>query len=644
MKLFLHKDREYKAIASNSRRFNRQIRSALHNSEKQRLYYKWDWQLSSDATALWPLISDANRLYKDLSRPAMQPTDFSNEIQKGRLQLSYVSKKHSDTWVEEPFEWEYPFRYSVLRIYKNGPYRQMRIRVDLFPNQRGTRVQYQVWTVPRNNILSYLLAVRLNFLLRRRLKSIFSHYDLLVRDHRLPYQDQSSHQLVRGGASRLADITHSLISQTGKEEIVEQLVNFIRQADDIDLIRIEPYSLADHWNRDRKDVLQVFLYAVEKGLLNFNWDLYCPTCRMVQQTCKTLNDVHETVYCTKCSKYFVINFNKSVQLSFRPNPLIRKVSMENYSMGGPQSKPHVIIQQLIKPGHKRYLKTKLSKGTYYLRTEHATGHVALIANEGGRNTVSIRLTSHGLSGEVDIATEPNLIFVNSTSEEQLFTLEKASWSENNLTAAQVTSYQLFRDLFGEEVLSKGEKIAVDKLTLMFTDLFDSTKLYHQEGDSEALGQVIEHFDVLQKAVAKEDGALVKTIGDSIMAVFSNPAQALNAFVNAQRTIAGDKRFGTSLKLKAGIHYGSCVAVNLNNRIDYFGSTVNIASRLVDLADENEVIVSKAVSENPLFRQVLNRKYSNYFTKNECAHLKGFDSHVFNIERIQLQKHNLRLVI
>jgi class 3 adenylate cyclase len=59
-----------------------------------------------------------------------------------------------------------------------------------------------------------------------------------------------------------------------------------------------------------------------------------------------------------------------------------------------------------------------------------------------------------------------------------------------------------------------------------------------------------------------------------------------------------------LILKIGIHEGPCLAVNLNDRQDYFGQTVNIASRVQNLADSRAIYATEPVVENPLSRELL----------------------------------------
>jgi Adenylate and Guanylate cyclase catalytic domain len=92
------------------------------------------------------------------------------------------------------------------------------------------------------------------------------------------------------------------------------------------------------------------------------------------------------------------------------------------------------------------------------------------------------------------------------------------------------------------------------------------------------GQVLDHYDVLRAAIAGEEGALVKTIGDSVMAVLQPPVQGLRAVFRAQAILANPPDGRQALHLKAGIHAGLCVAVTLNDRLDYLGATVNLATR------------------------------------------------------------------
>jgi class 3 adenylate cyclase len=172
---------------------------------------------------------------------------------------------------------------------------------------------------------------------------------------------------------------------------------------------------------------------------------------------------------------------------------------------------------------------------------------------------------------------------------------------------------------------------VGTLSVLFTDLRDSTRLYRAIGDATAFGRVMNHFDVLKKAIAEGDGALVKTIGDAVMAVFRNPESALKAMLSAQEILAAPSDGSPPLILKAGIHTGPCIAVTLNDRLDYFGSTVNMAARLEALSTGNDVIISRALYDDPDVRELLDSE--NLTATPFEMLLKGFDEERFELWRV-----------
>jgi class 3 adenylate cyclase len=97
-------------------------------------------------------------------------------------------------------------------------------------------------------------------------------------------------------------------------------------------------------------------------------------------------------------------------------------------------------------------------------------------------------------------------------------------------------------------------------------------------------------------VIRHNGAIIKTIGDAVMATFLEPADAVAAALSMRNEIDtfNGKQADRALILKIGIHKGAAIAVTLNERLDYFGQTVNIAARVQQLADAEEIFVSEDV--------------------------------------------------
>lgn len=159
--------------------------------------------------------------------------------------------------------------------------------------------------------------------------------------------------------------------------------------------------------------------------------------------------------------------------------------------------------------------------------------------------------------------------------------------------------QPFRDLFGDNVLPHGESLKVQRVAFLFTDLLGSTAMYAREGDPQAYDRVREHFEVLFHAADQNHGVTVKTIGDAVMASFVAPDDALQTAVDIHRDMAAlNRQLGLSgdesLAVRLGTHVGPCISVTLNDQLDYFGATVNIASRVSHLSQGDDVVLTDEV--------------------------------------------------
>jgi class 3 adenylate cyclase len=147
------------------------------------------------------------------------------------------------------------------------------------------------------------------------------------------------------------------------------------------------------------------------------------------------------------------------------------------------------------------------------------------------------------------------------------------------------------------MLSPDETFSLRSLGFLFTDIKGSTALYERLGDARAFALVKEHFRIMERIVKERNGGIVKTIGDAVMAVFIDPREALRCAVDmigAFDDMEVAKRLRNEIVIKVGIHCGPCIAVTLNERLDYFGTTVNIAARVQGLSDGRDIMASQAV--------------------------------------------------
>ncbi len=151
-----------------------------------------------------------------------------------------------------------------------------------------------------------------------------------------------------------------------------------------------------------------------------------------------------------------------------------------------------------------------------------------------------------------------------------------------------------------------QRLKITSLTFLFTDLKGSTALYERVGDLVAYDLVRQHFHVLYEIVAAEAGAIVKTIGDAVMATFVTPDRALAAALKMREAMTriNAERANEDLLLKIGIHEGPCLAVTLNNSQDYFGQTVNMAARVQGLASSRAIFVTQPVIDDKKTANIL----------------------------------------
>jgi class 3 adenylate cyclase len=281
----------------------------------------------------------------------------------------------------------------------------------------------------------------------------------------------------------------------------------------------------------------------------------------------------------------------------------------------------------------RTLNLPLEIGNYRLRALELQVSQSVTVTSDGATDVSVAIDANGIVGDqLILAQRSQLTIRNQTDSEQLLILERMAWSDQATTAAEVTALQTFRDLFSSEALRPGEQISVGTLTVLFTDLRNSTKLYREIGDATAFGRVMSHFDVLKKAISSHDGAIVKTIGDAVMAVFRCPADGVEAMLEVQELLASPPDGVMPLALKAGLHTGPCIAVTLNDRLDYFGSTVNMAARLEGLSSGLDVILSQTAFEDPKVQDLL--LLEGYSADRFEMTLKGFEDENVELWRVR----------
>ena len=415
--------------------------------------------------------------------------------------------------------------------------------------------------------------------------------------------------------------------------LISKLESHIRSADDPALFRINAFSFAKERNLSETEIIDLFLHATALGLFSMDWSLYCPQCCCVVESFRSLKGLHNHYHCAFCQVGFEAALDEYIAVAFTVSPDIRRIAFhdpDQLSAWDKFFKTQNTADGLLPDGQPLVnAKAALARSVTYLPAGETTsieievdegtvvatcpsGRAALVLPIAGRpasapQIVAVAYGEGKVNGhDVREMAPGRIVFTipNRTSERGMFAIAVLPPGFDMggapihfvpfLNGKRLVTTQAFRDLFRSEVIKAQEGIAVRDITLLFTDLKGSTALYDRIGDLNAFALVQRHFDLLQDVVSRHKGAIIKTIGDAVMATFLEPADAVAAALSMRNEIDAFNRTQAdrALILKIGIHKGAAIAVTLNERLDYFGQTVNIAARVQHLADADEIFVSE----------------------------------------------------
>lgn len=413
--------------------------------------------------------------------------------------------------------------------------------------------------------------------------------------------------------------------------VVDAIEALVRDGLDRQLVRINVLAFAAKRGLDEEKVISAFLHASRLGLFELNWNVLCPGCGGVLESSQQLKSVHKEAYdCALCSRAYEPTLDEMVEVAFTVSPRVRKIAGHDKHLlpvweyfrqifwGSGIDLPEEGLEDILEeitidsielaPGEKTQMSVQLplefvivfepvTHAPHFIDVKgeptKERQNLSLIYNRVFAPTITtemrpgpLRLT---VENQSDVRALPSLWIANHTLHDLM------GKRRPFLTAKRLLSNQTFRDIYRTDTLDVDQGLKITSLTFLFTDLKGSTELYERVGDLVAYDLVREHFRVLNEIVAAQGGAVVKTIGDAVMATFPTPDRALAAALRMRESVRALKK---DLLIKIGIHEGPCLAVTLNDRLDYFGQTVNIAARVQGLANERAIYATKPVVEHP----------------------------------------------
>ena len=427
----------------------------------------------------------------------------------------------------------------------------------------------------------------------------------------------------------------TMLRQSADPDAVSAIEELVRDAPDHALSRVNAVDFATKACLDQERAIAAFLHAARLGIFELSWNVLCPGCGGVLDTSTTLKSVNREEYdCAMCATEYRPTLDEMVEVTFTVSRRVRRIAAHNphelplaeyfrqvfwgSGFDVPEDFEQVFEEVTLDaielpPGEKAHMSLQLpaefvivmdpvTHGTQFLDVKgeptRERQNLSLVFDKvrapTGTTTMRPGPLRLSLENRTDTRLLPGLWIAGDKLHELL------GRRRPFLTAKRLLTNQVFRDLYGADTIDVDQRLKITSLTFLFTDLKGSTELYERVGDLVAFDLVRVHFRVLNEIVAAEAGAVVKTIGDAVMATFPTPDRAVAAALRMREAMhaLNDDRSRENLLLKIGIHEGPCLAVVLNDRQDYFGTTVNIAARVQALADSRTILATGAVVTHP----------------------------------------------
>ena len=580
-----------------------------HKLENQKpIEFVWEFDLCVGAKELWPHLIDTSKFNRALGLPQMNFEEID-----GRLHGSTVNAGFRQAWIEDSWQWVEHESIIGGRTYSEGFGRYVRVIYDLkeLSESKGVRLTVYFGWLPRS-VLSRLLLKKSMSWLKGRYSRLLTKIVAEIEQAKPVFEGDKPEPLTDLEEQRIKYYEEKMTQRSLDSDAVRHLFNFIRTSDEIDAYRVRVPELARKTGINEINLLKTCLHATRLGLLHMSWDLICPHCRGVRVEYTSLKNVEAEGFCEACSIEFGSEKENALEITFHIDKKIREVPKVFYCSAEPSTKKHIKFQQVVEAGKEKTISPSVSSGRYRLRVLGKEVYQYLDLYSGSDNE-SVRWNP---AEKKDYEAEENfnITLVNQSQSPETYIMEDVGWSDLALRPRQLFNYQDFRDLFTEEFLDSRVHLSVGKQAILFTDIVGSSEVYLQNGDPKAFAQIKKHFDEIYPIVAANDGAIVKTMGDSVMSAFSDTLDAVKAAKSLQECFSEDHD-ELSLRLRTTLNVGPCIAVNLDSNIDYFGRTVNEAAKLQDFAKSGQIVFTDAVWQESGVEQ---------YCKNYCAAVDSLD--------------------
>ncbi|EQC47540.1 adenylate/guanylate cyclase domain-containing protein [Bacteriovorax sp. Seq25_V] len=536
--------------------------------------------VSGDINLLWSWLSDTSRINRYLGMANRD--EFEKD---GNLIITTESLGFPQSWIEYPWKWVRGESIVVDRDYIHG----------------FAKKNHSIFYFEENTIHIYMGFIPTNFfskvIFKLGLKKIMGQIAELIqlmdidaqKGLQLPhFFEQNNTKFSIYQKQILNQRLQNAINNGLERALLKKIEALISEGDELDLYRLRVKELAKKWDIDSKKLIKNFIILSHCKVFDLSWDIICPSCHGPRTETANLVNLLKMDECDACKIQFETNFERAIEVTFKVNPDIRAIKELQFCAAEPAKKKQIYAQWKIKSGQTITQNLSLEDGEYIVRSISKTEGLSISVSKNESKVIDWKTNE---PQEIKSNNDFNLNFTNHDNEDKIFVLEKRFKNPYFLEPAEIFSLREFRNFFKDEKIGNGVQLYLGDQVVLFTDIVSSTRLYERVGDTEAYLQVKSHFDDVYRIFEEQEGVIIKTIGDAVMASFPTPNHAIQASKNLHQYF-DRKHTNFDFDLRISAHVGKAIGVNQNTGVDYFGNTVNVSAKLQALADEQQLAISE----------------------------------------------------
>ncbi len=440
-----------------------------------------------------------------------------------------------------------------------------------------------------------------------------------------------------------------------EQEEAQELWNQVRNLPLHSKRVINPLEMGIH--SDENKSLGFFIAGLRSGLFVSRWNVVCPICGSVVETQEALQHFFQDSYtCPVCESPVQVDLDSTVEVTFCPSPAFFPENHDPFSGDQGSYQEHYLSSRYLRAPE---LRDYISQNTISFSLlglwefgkvsfQCKAGETFRIINMETRSTLLVQacevpspkpsfldkmikhLESTGDNRpiqtlETDLKDEGFVLkiidckpgkvelWVHNQIEKPVgLQVLKTDWTafrqvlgrniphaKKVLTGKRLVTDQSFRDFLLNDGLPADFRMSISGLTILFTNLHDSVNLFRTLGDEAAYDHIQNHYTLISKQVRTHHGAVVKTMGDQVMAVFSFPQDGFLCALGIQKSL---EEYNISrdigLKIQAALHEDKALAVKANRTLDFFGSSINKGAKLLQHTKPGEIWLTGRFMENP----------------------------------------------